>query len=296
MRDLRAESIREILRLARGAPDEQAAIETLGSRSGRTVALAFFEASTRTRVSFCMAAQRLGARVLDAGGAASSVSKGETLTDTALTLEATGVSALVVRCPESGGPKLVAEAVSVPVVNAGDGRHEHPTQGLLDAFTVAEAHGRLEDFDLSGLRIALVGDLAGSRVARSDTAAFRALGAEVVLVGPPTLCPRSLEALGAEVSHDFDEVLGEVDVALMLRVQFERGTVIGTVRDYRGGFALTEERADRMKPGAIVMHPGPMNRGLEIDTAVADGPRSRVLRQVANGVRVRTAVLAAILG
>jgi len=291
------EAVVELLGAARQIPEELTAAGPFeGALAGRTVGVAFFEASTRTRVSFELAAKRLGARVVDAGGAASSVSKGETLTDTALTLEAMGIRALIVRCVNAGGPQVIANAVAGPVISAGDGRHEHPTQGLLDAYTIAEAFDRLDGFDLSGLRVALVGDLAGSRVARSDAAVLRALGAEVVLAGPPNLCPRSLEALGGAVTHDLDEIIGEIDAVQMLRVQFERGSAIGSGRDYRASYALTTERAARLKPGAVVLHPGPMNRGLEIDGEVADGPRSRVLRQVTNGVRVRTAVLAKLVG
>lgn len=274
---------------------------------GRNVANLFFEDSTRTRTSFTVAATRLGAKVIDLQGGVSSVNKGETLIDTARNVEAMGVDALVVRARQSGAAALIAGRVAVPVVNAGDGRHEHPTQGLLDAYTFAEAHGRLEDFDLRGLTLAIVGDVASSRVARSAVAGMTALGARVVCVGPAGLAPAGVVSLGAEVAGSLDEVVAAADGVMMLRIQFERqgegktpgpaaseapkGSPIASVREYRRFYALTRERAARMKPGAVVMHPGPINRGIELDEAVADGPRSVILRQVANGVRVRMAIL-----
>ena len=255
-----------------------------------------FEPSTRTRVSFEIAATRLGARVVDLSSGASSVAKGESLADTGRTIEAMGVSAMVVRTRAVGGAAAVAQAVACPVVNGGDGRHEHPTQGLLDALTIAQSFDRVEGFDLSGLRIAIVGDVVNSRVARSAIAGLGILGAQVVCVGPPGLVPGSIESLGCTVEHDFDAVLPEMDVVMMLRVQLERhtdkGSAMGSVRQYRAGYALTADRADTMKNDAIVMHPGPMNRGIEIEAVVANGPRSVILRQVANGVAVRMAALA----
>lgn len=259
--------------------------------AGTTIANLFFEDSTRTRVSFTVAAQRLGASVVDLSGKGSSVSKGESLTDTARTVEAMGVGALVVRCAQSGGAGLIANAVSCAVINAGDGRHEHPTQALTDALTLARATGRESDFDFSGLRIAIVGDCAASRVARSNIACLTAMGAEVVCCGPPSMAPGSLESLGCAVSRDMDEVVGSVDAVMMLRIQFERSSSIGSPREYRDRYGLTRERGERMRPGAWVMHPGPMNRGLEIDGEVADGDRSLVLRQVESGPSVRMAAL-----
>lgn len=273
---------------------------------GRTLANLFFEDSTRTRLSFTAAAQRLGAAVLDLASGASSVNKGESLIDTALTVEAMGVDAMIVRARPCGAAHDVAGAVACPVVNAGDGRHEHPTQGLLDCLTIADEFGRLGGFDLSGLTAAIVGDVANSRVARSAIFGLRTLGARVVCVGPPGLAPLGLATLGCAVERDFDGVIEDADAVMMLRVQFERhdgeakrtesgeprrSTAIASAREFREFFGMTEARAARMKPGAIVMHPGPMNRGLEIDAAVADGPRSRITRQVANGVFVRMAVL-----
>lgn len=270
--------------------------------AGRHVATLFFEDSTRTRTSFAIAAQRLGAHVVDLSVATSSVNKGETLVDTARNVEAMGVGALVVRARQSGSAALIAGALRVPVINAGDGRHEHPTQGLLDALTIARAHGR-GDFDLSGLSVAYVGDLASSRVARSGIAALTTLGARIVGVGPPALAPDSIRALGCEVSRDLDAVIPGVDAVVMLRIQFERhdagggapdtrkAAAIASVREYRTLYGLDASRASRLKPGAVVLHPGPINRGIEIDSDVADGPRSLILRQVSNGVLVRMAVL-----
>lgn len=270
--------------------------------AGKTVATVFFEDSTRTRTSFVLAARRLGAEAIDLSGSGTSLSKGETLDDTARTIEAMGVDAIVVRVRQAGAPHLIARAVSCSVLNAGDGKHEHPTQGLLDVLALARAKNRADTFDLTGLTVAIVGDVASSRVARSDVIAMTALGAEVVLVGPPAQAPRSLGALGVHVERDLDAVLGRVDAVQMLRVQFERhgGRGIASRREYRAGYALTVARARRMRPDAVVMHPGPMNRGMEIDDAVADGdgidlPRSIVLDQVSCGVAVRMAVLESLL-
>jgi aspartate carbamoyltransferase catalytic subunit len=298
-------SSKHLLQLRGKRPDEIRALlasaRELTSPTGRelagsTVANLFFEDSTRTRVSFTIAAQRLGASVVDLSGKGSSLSKGETLTDTARTVEAMGVDALVVRCAQSGGAGLIAGAVSCAVINAGDGRHEHPTQALTDALTLSSALGRDGDFDLSGVRVAIVGDCAASRVARSNIACLRALGAEVVCCGPASMAPPALATLGCAISHDLDEVVGEVDAVMTLRIQFERNSSIGSAREYRERWGLTVERAERMRPGAWVMHPGPINRGLEIDGEVADGARSLVLGQVANGPRVRMAALSGLLG
>lgn len=258
---------------------------------GRVIANLFFEDSTRTRLSFTLAARRGGAEVIDLTGPGSSISKGETLLDTALVVEAMSVDAVVVRHASSGAAELLSKHLKCSVLNAGDGRHEHPTQGLLDAYTIAEAHGRLDDFDLSGLRVAIVGDIVSSRVARSDIAGLSALGAKVVCVGPPSLAPRSLTTLGCEVSHDLDAVLPTIDAMQLLRIQFERSAPVGGLRDYIAGYQVNGERAARMTPGAIVMHPGPMNAGVEVTRDVADGPRSRILRQVTHGLSVRLAAL-----
>ncbi|MDX2130853.1 MAG: aspartate carbamoyltransferase catalytic subunit [Planctomycetota bacterium] len=299
-----AEFLRRLLALSRDAASPGPGVP------GAIVANLFFEDSTRTRTSFSVAARRLGAEVVDLLGGVSSVSKGETLIDTARNVEAMGVAALVVRARQAGSSAMIARAVRIPVINAGDGRHEHPTQGLLDTLTLAQAFGREGDFDLAGLRVAIVGDVASSRVARSAIAAMTTLGADVTVVGPPALAPRSFESLGAHVSHTLDDVLPRMDAVMMLRIQFERhagGTpppagvppksaAIASVREYRAFYALTPERAERMKKRAIVMHPGPINRGIELDEAVADGPRSVILRQVSNGVLVRMGVLRWCLG
>jgi aspartate carbamoyltransferase catalytic subunit len=290
----------------------------------RTVATLFFESSTRTRTSFAIAAQRMGASVVDLSSGASSLSKGESMRDTARNIEAMGVHAIVTRAPQAGAAELIHDAVACSVINAGDGRHEHPTQGLLDMATLAEAFGRDREFDFRGLRVAIVGDVVSSRVARSAVAGLTKLGAGVVLVGPPHLASKGLACLVEpsagkpsllSVEHDIDTVLPEMDAVMMLRIQFERhdgpglGSTpsnevktagpIASVRAYREHCGLTVERARLMKPGAVVMHPGPINRGVEMDGPVADGlagPRSLVLRQVSWGVAVRAAVLAECMG
>ena len=255
---------------------------------GRVVVNAFFEDSTRTRMSFSLAAQRLSADVLDFAGSGSSVSKGETLIDTARNIEAMGVDVLVVRHKAAGAAELLSRHLQCSVVNAGDGAHEHPTQGLLDLYTIRERFGRV-----AGLKVAIVGDVANSRVARSDLWGLKKLGAEVVLVGPPTLVPKTFEKLGATVCHDLDAVIGEVDVINMLRVQNERmqSAQFPTVREFTTLFGLTADRFRRCKPGVFVMHPGPMNRGVEIQSDIADGQQSGILKQVENGLAVRMAVL-----
>ena len=301
-------AIRSFLSLARTFESARSIKPLL---AGRVVANLFFEDSTRTRTSFSVATHRLGGHAIDLMGAGSSVNKGETLIDTATNFEAMGVAALVVRARQSGVASLIARKVRCPVINAGDGRHEHPTQGLLDAYAFAGAMGRGRDFDLSGLRVAIVGDIVSSRVARSTILAMRALGASVVCVGPPSMAPESLRTLKVDVSRDLDAVLPTVDAAVMLRIQFERSEAaagakgealvvkapgLASVREYRTFYALTPERADRMQAHAVVMHPGPINRGIELDAAVADGPRSIILRQVAAGVLVRMAVIARLCG
>ncbi|HLL90598.1 MAG TPA: aspartate carbamoyltransferase catalytic subunit [Tepidisphaeraceae bacterium] len=255
---------------------------------GRVVVNAFFEDSTRTRMSFALAAQRLSADVLDFTGKGSSVSKGETLIDTARNIEAMGVDLMVVRHAAAGAAELLARTLKCSVINAGDGAHEHPTQGLLDAYTIRERFGRV-----AGLKVAIVGDVGNSRVARSNLWALTKLGAEVIFVGPSTLCPRAFERLGARVSHDFDAVIGEVDVVNMLRVQNERikSSQFPSVREFTSMYGLTWDRFQRCKKDVFVMHPGPMNRGVEIQSDIADGPQSGILQQVTNGLAVRMAVL-----
>jgi aspartate carbamoyltransferase catalytic subunit len=260
---------------------------------GRTVTWLFYEDSTRTRLSFEQAAKRLSADTLSFSVSTSSVSKGESLRDTVETIEAMGVDAIVVRHRSAGVPHQVANWVSASVINAGDGWHEHPTQALLDCYTVREHLG-----GLAGRHIAIVGDVKHSRVARSDAWAFTTLGAEVTLVAPPTLLPASTEGWPVRVSHDLDAVLGDVDAVYLLRMQQERMTeaLIPSLREYTACYGLTARRVDLLGEKAIVMHPGPMNRGVEIAADVADLPRSVVVDQVRNGVAVRMAVLFELLG
>jgi aspartate carbamoyltransferase catalytic subunit len=255
---------------------------------GRVVVNAFFEDSTRTRVSFALAAQRLSADIIDFSEKTSSTNKGETLIDTARNIEAMGIDILVLRHSAAGAADVLSRAMQCSVVNAGDGAHEHPTQGLLDCYTIRERFGRIE-----GLKVAIVGDIANSRVARSNLFALTKLGAEVILVGPPTLLSRSFEQMGARVVHDFDSVIGEVDVVNMLRVQFERikSSQFPTVREFTSLYGLTWDRFQKCKKDVFVMHPGPMNRGIEISSDIADGPQSGILSQVTNGLAVRMAVL-----
>ena len=265
--------------------------------AGRAVCTLFFEPSTRTRSSFQLAAQRLGADVLNFDASTSSTSKGETALDTLRNLEAMGVHGFVVRHREDGAVAALADAAApgTALVNAGDGRSAHPTQGLLDMLTLRQAKGS----DFSNLRVLVVGDVRHSRVARSDLHALRTLGAgEIRVCGPASLLPDDATLDGCVVGDDLDAALDGVDAVMMLRLQRERMVdgLVASLEDYRRDYGLTEARLRLAAPGAVVLHPGPMNRGVEIDDAVADGPQSRVLRQAANGVAVRMAVLEALLG
>jgi aspartate carbamoyltransferase catalytic subunit len=292
--ELSAEEVRHVLRTAEGFESVSGrSIKKVPSLRGRVVVNLFFEDSTRTRASFNLAASRLSADVLEMTGSGSSVSKGESLTDTARNIEAMGVDAIVCRHQLSGAAAQLARSVGVSVINAGDGQHEHPTQGLLDIYTIASRLGRRGGYDLSGLRVGIVGDVAHSRVARSNVFGLRKLGAEVVVIGPPTLAPRGFEAMGCEVAHDFDAVLPGLDVVNMLRVQHERmsGPAFPSVREYVAGYGLTERRFARARRDVLVMHPGPLNRGVEIVSSIADGERSAILEQVGHGLSVRMAVL-----
>ncbi len=255
---------------------------------GRVVVTAFFEDSTRTRMSFTLAAQRLSADILDFSAKISSTSKGESLRDTARNIEAMGIDIMVVRHSSPGAAQDLTKAVNCCVINAGDGQHSHPTQGLLDLFTIRQRKGRIE-----GLNVAIVGDIAHSRVARSDLRGLVKLGARVTLVGPPTLVPKAFEQLGARVTSDFDAVLPEMDVINMLRIQQERITssVFPSIREYIRLFGMNAQRLARCKPDVLIMHPGPVNRGKELAADVADGPNSSILQQVTNGLAVRMAVL-----
>jgi aspartate carbamoyltransferase catalytic subunit len=261
---------------------------------GKTVVSLFYEDSTRTRLSFETAARRLSADTMTFTQGSSSVRKGESLLDTVKTIEAMGIDAMVVRHSSAGAPHRIAGWIDAAVVNGGDGRHEHPTQALLDAFTLRRHRGP----SLDGARVAIIGDIRNSRVARSDLQCFAKLGAEVTLVGPPTLMPERLDDWPVTVRHDLDELLPEIDVAYVLRVQQERlgSALLPSLREYYARYGLSTDRAARMKPDALVMHPGPMIRGPEIATEVVDGPRSLVREQVANGVAVRMAVLWSLIG
>jgi aspartate carbamoyltransferase catalytic subunit len=265
-------------------------VKKLPTLRGRTVVNLFYEDSTRTRISFEAAAKRLSADVINFSAKGSSVSKGESLKDTALTLQAMGADAVVIRHPASGAPHRLATWVEGSVLNAGDGTHEHPTQALLDAYTMRSRLGRL-----AGLKVAVVGDVLHSRVARSNVALLATLGAKVTLVGPPTLIPVDLRT---EVCYDLDSVLSDTDVVMMLRVQRERmnDSYFPSEREYARRYGLDGPRMRKLPEHAIVMHPGPMNRGMEIAPEVADSARSTIVEQVANGVSVRMAVLYLLLG
>jgi aspartate carbamoyltransferase catalytic subunit len=278
-------------------------VKKLPTLRGRTVVNLFFEDSTRTRISFEAAAKRLSADVINFSAKGSSVSKGESLKDTAQTLEAMGADGVVVRHPSSGAPQTLAQSgwIDAGIVNAGDGTHEHPTQALLDAFTIRRrlhgdaARGR----DLDGVSVVIVGDILHSRVARSNVWLLTTLGASVTLVAPPTLFPIGMGAWPADVRYDLDAAIDEVrpDVVMMLRIQAERmrAAFFPNSREYARVWGLDDARVARLAPGSIVMHPGPMNRGLEISAAAADSSRSTVREQVANGVSVRMAVLYLLL-
>jgi aspartate carbamoyltransferase catalytic subunit len=274
------------------------AVKKLPTLRGRTIVNLFAEDSTRTRISFEAAAKRLSADVINFSAKGSSLSKGESLKDTAMTLQAMGADAVVIRHSASGAAQRLADNqwMSGSVVNAGDGTHEHPSQALLDAFTIRK-HLSLGASDLSGLSIAIVGDVLHSRVARSNVLLLSLLGAKVTLVAPPTLLPLGVESWPATISYDLDSVVPHVDVVMMLRVQQERMTDLffPSAREYSRYYGLNADRMAAMKNGAIVMHPGPMNRGLEISAEVADSARSVITEQVTNGVSVRMAILYVLL-
>ena len=287
--DLSRQEIEFILDTAQGFEKfSTRSIKKAPTLRGKVVVNMFFEDSTRTRNSFTLAASRLSADVIEFSKKASAVSKGETLIDTARNLEAMGVDIVVIRHGAGGAPKLLSRSVNACVVNAGDGFHEHPTQALLDVYTIRRQRGSLD-----GLKIGIVGDITHSRVARSDIYAMTKLGAEVTLIGPPTLIPGGVENLPVKVSYSLDDVIEELDVINMLRIQFERmgGNPFPSVREYSHYFGLTVDRMKRAKSDITVMHPGPINRGLEIESEVADGPNSVILKQVANGLAVRMGVL-----
>jgi aspartate carbamoyltransferase catalytic subunit len=289
IRELEPEEVVTIL-------DTAAAFKTVGSRDikkvpalrGKTMVNFFVEPSTRTRTSFELAAFRLSADVVNISAATSSLQKGESLKDTALNLQALHSDIIVLRHSSAGASHFLSERLEASIINAGDGAHEHPTQALLDVFTIRERLGKIE-----GLKVAIVGDILFSRVARSNIWALRKLGAEVILVGPSTLLPRSFEAMGARVARSIDDIIDYADVINLLRIQHERQRkeYFPSLGEYVRFFGLTKDRAARLKSTCLVMHPGPMNRGVEIDSDVADGPQSVILDQVTNGLAVRMAVL-----
>jgi aspartate carbamoyltransferase catalytic subunit len=273
-------------------------MKKLPTLRGRTIVNLFAEDSTRTRISFEAAAKRLSADVINFSAKGSSISKGESLKDTAMTLQAMGADAVIIRHSASGAAQRLADSrwMSGAVINAGDGTHEHPSQALLDAFTIRK-HLSKGASDLDGLRIAIVGDVLHSRVARSNVLLLAKLGAQVILVAPPTLLPVGVESWPCTISYDLDAVIDGVDVVMMLRIQMERMNELffPSAREYSRYFGLNSDRIRALKPDAIVMHPGPMNRGLEITADAADGARSVIVEQVANGVSIRMAVLYLLL-
>jgi aspartate carbamoyltransferase catalytic subunit len=276
--------------------DTAAAFKSVGSRDikkvpalrGKTMVNFFIEPSTRTRTSFELAAFRLSADVVNISATTSSLQKGESLKDTALNLQALHADIIVLRHTSAGAPKFLAERLDSSIINAGDGAHEHPTQALLDVFTIRELLGKVE-----GLKVAIVGDILFSRVARSDIWALQKMGAKVTLVGPSTLVPRSFEEMGVEVVRHIDDIVESADVINLLRIQHERQRkeYFPNLNEYVRFFGLTKARGTKLKPTCLVMHPGPINRGVEIDSDIADGPQSVILAQVTNGLAVRMAVL-----
>jgi aspartate carbamoyltransferase catalytic subunit len=271
----------------------QRPIKKVPTLKGKTQVNLFFEPSTRTRTSFEIAGKRLSADVINFTASASSLTKGETVIDTVKNLEAMAPDIFVIRHQAAGVPEMIARRTPVPIVNAGDGAHAHPTQALLDLFSVREKLGRLE-----GLKVTIVGDVANSRVARSDLQGFITMGAEVTVCGPPSLIPVGIEKMGVRVVYDLDRALADADVIMMLRIQLERGAGgrFPSLREYSIRYGLNLRRLERTRPEAIVMHPGPINRGVELSPEVADGPRSIILDQVENGVAVRMALLYLLCG
>src|SRR3954464_5392391 len=289
LRQLSAEEIQFILETADAFKEVGTReIKKVPALRGKTLVNFFVEPSTRTRTSFELAAYRLSADVINISAGTSSLTKGETLKDTAKNLEALHADILVLRHSSAGAPQFLAERLKSSVINAGDGAHEHPTQGLLDAYTIREKRGKIDN-----LHVVIVGDILFSRVARSNIFALTKLGARVTLVGPSTLVPRDFEKLGVTVTHDLDSVLESADVVNLLRIQHERQRkeYFPGIGEYIRLFGLTKERGKRLKPDCLIMHPGPINRGVEIDSELADGAQSVILEQVSNGLAVRMAVL-----
>jgi aspartate carbamoyltransferase catalytic subunit len=294
LEDLSAEEILHIMKTTASFKEVSSRdVKKVPALRGKTVANMFFENSTRTRISFEVAAKRLSADIINFSAAGSSTSKGESLKDTVRTIEAMNVDLVVARHSASGAPKIISEAIKAGVINAGDGIHEHPTQGLLDIFTMNEKMKRIQ-----GLKVCFIGDILHSRVARSNIWGLTKLGADVTVCGPPTLIPTEIEKLGVSVSYDLDNVLPRMDVLYILRIQLERqeGSFFPSLREYAGEFGITQDRLKRAKKDVLIMHPGPLNRGIELDNKVADGLHSAILDQVTNGVATRMAILYLISG
>ncbi len=294
LRELSAEEIRLLLETAASFREiSLRPIKKVPALRGKTVVNLFFEPSTRTRTSFELAAKRLSADIVNIATQASSLSKGETILDTVRNLEALKVDMLVIRHAAAGVPAMIARQIAASVINAGDGAHEHPTQALLDLFTIQEKKGRIQ-----GLRVAIIGDIAHSRVARSDIWGLTKLGASVTVCGPPTLLPAGIERLGVAVTYDVEAAIREADVLMLLRIQHERqeAMLVPSLREYRLRYGIDRDRLRRAKPDVLIMHPGPVNRGVELDSAVADGPHSVILEQVTNGLAVRMAALYLVSG
>jgi aspartate carbamoyltransferase catalytic subunit len=294
LEDLSAAEIETILRQADDFLEvSQRSRKKVAALTGRVVVNLFFEPSTRTRTSFSLAARRLSADTVDFTVTGSSTIKGESFIDTARNLEAMGVDVMVVRHSTPGAPHLLAQHLSCSVINAGDGAHEHPTQGLLDVYTIRRAKGRV-----AGLTVGLVGDIAHSRVARSNIHALTKLGARVIVCGPPTLVPRTIQQLGVEVAYKLDDILPQLDVVNLLRVQFERQRkgLFPSIHEYAALFGMDSQRLRRARPDVLILAPGPINRGVEVTPEVADGPNSAILQQVTNGLAIRMAVLYLLCG
>jgi aspartate carbamoyltransferase catalytic subunit len=289
IQSLAAEEIISVLDTARAfkAVGERA-IKKVPALRGKTVVNLFVEPSTRTRISFELSEQRLSADIINFTAEASSLKKGETLKDTARNLEALNADFIVIRHSASGAPHFLARAINASIINAGDGAHEHPTQALLDAFTIRERKGKIE-----GLNVTILGDILYSRVARSNIWALTKLGAQVTLCGPSTLVPRVFEEMGCRVTHDVEKAIRDADIIHLLRIQHERQrkSMFPSLVEYTNFFGLNKERLARTRPDALIMHPGPINRGVEIDSEIADCPRSVILQQVTNGLAIRMAVL-----
>ncbi len=294
IRDLENEEIQYILELGESFREVSARyIKKVPTLRGKTVVNLFIEPSTRTRTSFELAAKRLSADVVNISAKNSSLVKGESLKDTAKTIDALGADAVIMRHPSAGATYFFAKNIKASVINAGDGAHEHPTQALLDLYTIKEKFGRID-----GLHVGIVGDVTHSRVARSNILALTKMGAKVTLVAPPTLIPVKIEAMGVEVTYNLDEIIGEFDVVYVLRIQLERQTesLFPSIREYANLYGLNLDRLKKAKKDVLIMHPGPINRGIEISSEVADIPQAVITEQVRNGVAIRMAVLYVLLG